>query len=648
MNTTPLLHHRTIRCTAASALLLSAAGLAHAQVSDSQIPLNYNYHGLAHVGETVSVNTNSNADFISFRSIADRGLYWDPSDPHAFGTNPIIGATGITYSLFDTLGYANATSPTAGADGLDCVYMGNRVYNRGFEFFANLITPGTSTGPAPTWSPVVNITALSASGGVATATAPAHGLSVGQTVAIVGAYPIAFSGEVVITAVPDADTFQYATTATGTATGSIFSNSTSTAPITDLSAVGSTVTATTLWAHGFSAGNTIHVSGAADPNFNIEANVASVPNTTSFTYTDNLGPVSPTTPTKIVAATCIHDTVNQTTVLSSPVTLDANTEIGVLYTISNGDSTSGRGGSFDVTLTFSDNSTVVTRLHGNNWDATALPNIISNLVSSQQLIKHTVGGTTSVNFRSVSNTNDAATLNPFGTTNLGVIEGIISVPLMTSSGVNVVGKTLTKITFGNSFYNPQSITSISVAGGLATVTLGSNSGYVPGMPIRISGVLSNNAGAPREFDGDYTVDSLVGTNQVRFLSSATGTASAKMFADSYPVTSISMAAATGTVTLDAPGHMYNVGDRVTMTGLTSTTGTTYSNGVFTVASVTDAQHFTYKNIGSSGTTSAQMQITRPGDGRGYQVQPHRDQHPGHQRQRHHRQRLQLARPELRR
>ncbi len=605
------------RSTAAAlSMLMAAAGTAQAQIVDTKVPLNYNYHGLAHAGETVATNNNFNADVIQFRSIADRGIYWDPSDFHAFGTNPIIGATGITYALFDSLGYTNTTAANAAANGLDCVHLGNRVWNRGFEFFTNSVSPGTSTGPAPSWAPVLDVSSLTGDGTTATATtAGPHGLSVGQVVAIVGASPVAFNGNATITAVPTATTFQYASTANATATGAIFSNSTSTAQISALSIAGTTVTATTIWPHGFGAGNTIHVTGASDPNFDLEANTLAASGNT-FTYTNNNGPVGSPTGTRIVAATCVHDTADQQTVLSGPVVLDANAEIGVLYTISNGDGTTGRGGSFDVVLTFTDATTVTTRLHGNNWDSTALPNIVSNLVTSQQLIKHTFGGTTSSNFRSVSNTNDAATLNNFNTSNIGVMEGIISVPAMTAGGINVVGKTLSKVAFKNSFYNPTQITALSFDGATATATIATtNSPFVPGQPISISGV------SPASLNGDYNILSVntAGT-QFTFASGApAGTGSAKMYANGLGITTLSLVSATGTVVLDSPGATLAVGDRVTISGVNALTGTSYANGVFTVASVTDATHFTYKNGGASGTASARMYVTRPGDGRGYQV-----------------------------
>ena len=136
---------------AARALAL-AAGVSHAQVVDHQVPLNYNFHGMAHQGEAITGAMSSNADFILYRGISDRGLYWDTSDPNAFGTNPIIGFTGINYGLFDTLGYANETAISQGdaqTFALDMVHLGGR----GVWFRLYDSDGSTTNGPFPPWEP---------------------------------------------------------------------------------------------------------------------------------------------------------------------------------------------------------------------------------------------------------------------------------------------------------------------------------------------------------------------------------------------------------------------------------------------------------------------------------------------------------------
>lgn len=129
-----------------------AASAASAQLVDTRVPLNYNFHGMAHTTEAVVGATAANADIILYRSMSDRGLYWDPADPNAFGTVPIVGFTGLTYSLFDTLGYANTTSiaqADAALNALDMVHLGRRgVVYRPYDNDG-----ATTNGPFPAWAP---------------------------------------------------------------------------------------------------------------------------------------------------------------------------------------------------------------------------------------------------------------------------------------------------------------------------------------------------------------------------------------------------------------------------------------------------------------------------------------------------------------
>src|SRR5436190_15059211 len=131
----------------AAALVVSVFGTpARSQVVDHQVPLNYNFHGMAHTTEAVVSAGNGNSDGINYRAIADRGLYWDSSDRNAIGSQPLIGWTGVSYGLFSPLGYSNTTAPSASTNGLDMVFLGSRVWDRGFETSVNT---GTSTGSAP-------------------------------------------------------------------------------------------------------------------------------------------------------------------------------------------------------------------------------------------------------------------------------------------------------------------------------------------------------------------------------------------------------------------------------------------------------------------------------------------------------------------
>jgi hypothetical protein len=102
--------------------------------TDFQVPLNYNWNGIAHPGEA------GNADApAGFRSIADRALYVDGATGNALGTSPIVGATGVTYSV-------NMT-----ANVLDIVHLGNTGAGttRTWDAAAN----GDARGIQPTWLP---------------------------------------------------------------------------------------------------------------------------------------------------------------------------------------------------------------------------------------------------------------------------------------------------------------------------------------------------------------------------------------------------------------------------------------------------------------------------------------------------------------
>ncbi len=104
---------------------------------DHPIPLNYNFHGMVHGSAELGVPDDPSG----YRAISDRGLYLDSGDPYAFGTQPLVGITGLPYALFNTLS----------AGQLDMVHLGNRHTMAAFETTA----PGSSgnRGIFPTWMP---------------------------------------------------------------------------------------------------------------------------------------------------------------------------------------------------------------------------------------------------------------------------------------------------------------------------------------------------------------------------------------------------------------------------------------------------------------------------------------------------------------
>jgi hypothetical protein len=597
------------------ACICAAAGAPALAQTDNQIPLNYNFHGMAHGPEAVMSATSGNADSILYRSIADRGLVWDNANANAFGSSPLVGATGMVYNLFNTLGYTATTAPNAATNVLDCVHLGDRVYFRGQELFANSTTP---TGNAAPWAQVLDLATLAGDGTTATATtATPHGLIVGQPIAIIGANPVGFSGVFTVATAPDATTFTFACTTNGTATGSIFSGSTSNPLITSMSGTGVLATANTVSPHGFVTNDTVRVSGASITGYNGAFTVTTAM-PTSFTYS-NTTTGSPTG-AEIVAATCLHDTTDQVTTLATPITVDGATQIGILYQASNAVNMLAQ---FDAVMTFHDpamggtDTDVTARFSAPDWlGGQTDPAIVSRFVHSQKRMTFTAMSTTHTSFQGVSNI-DSASLQAFSSSdaspNLNVIEGIVSVQKIIDAGVSVSGKQLTKIAFRNAFFNPIQISSLSFSGGVGTATLTSNAGFIVGQPIVISGV------TPATYNGSYTVASLIGSTQFTFTANgkADGIGVAQLYANAISVSGITLNGSVATATTSAD-HGLAVGDTVTITGAgiasaINTAAYAGADGTYSVIAVPTSTTFTYACI-TLGGVSAQMQVTQTGGG----------------------------------
>ncbi|MBK8267226.1 MAG: hypothetical protein IPK83_02520 [Planctomycetes bacterium] len=136
-----------------------------ASVVTYEIPLNYNFHGMAHSAfitgsgdEWTAATNNAIADSTNgYRSIADRGLIFDPLDNHspAFYSGQPIGNTGLSYSYFNTLGYGNTTGADPTLNGLDIVHLGSRC--TGFSpatifAYEAAVNAATNVGIAPAWN----------------------------------------------------------------------------------------------------------------------------------------------------------------------------------------------------------------------------------------------------------------------------------------------------------------------------------------------------------------------------------------------------------------------------------------------------------------------------------------------------------------
>src|SRR5713226_4663491 len=207
-------------------------------------------------------------------------------------------------------------------------------------------------------------------------TTMAHGLTAGQTVVIAGVTDSSFNGTFTISTVPSTTTFTYAQTGTnGTSGGGTVSAGTvkwfvnnveggnpasgtistlglytapSTTPppattvnITSTGAVraSNVVTITTTAAHNLAIGQVATISGVTDASFNGTFTIASVPSTTTFTFSQvgsnaSSGNGTVTTTAVQIKAEAVADTTKSDTAQLS-------VESGVVVTISPGSATIG-------------------------------------------------------------------------------------------------------------------------------------------------------------------------------------------------------------------------------------------------------------------------------------------------------------------
>jgi hypothetical protein len=132
---------------------------------------------------------------------------------------------------------------------------------------------------------------------------------------------------------------------------------------------------------------------------------------------------------------------SNTTTLSHGIQLDTGSQIGILYNYTNG------GGKFDVTLGFSDGSSVTTTLAGPDWFGVHAVPAAGPGVASQALVGQPAGiGYGDGTFDGSGNVDVPHFDHP-----LNVVEGVLSQPslLALATPFNLNGKTLTTVSFGN-------------------------------------------------------------------------------------------------------------------------------------------------------------------------------------------------------
>jgi hypothetical protein len=159
------------------------------------------------------------------------------------------------------------------------------------------------------------ISGITFSGTTATVTTTTpDGLAVGSKVTIAGATPSVYDGTFSVTSIIDATDFTVTLTGTpgsiagGTDMSAVASQQ---VPIVSIIHSGTTATVTTGGTHGLTAGSSITIQGASDPIYDGTFTVATILNSTQFTYTLATAPAANAVGVDIVA------------IVSSAATLDS-------------------------------------------------------------------------------------------------------------------------------------------------------------------------------------------------------------------------------------------------------------------------------------------------------------------------------------
>ena len=130
-------------------------------------------------------------------------------------------------------------------------------------------------------------TASWSAGTVTIDTTAAHGLSVGTAITVTGFdnANTGYNGTFVVTAVPSTTRLQYAVASDPGGWAAAGSEAVSRTASIATAWAGGAATITTTSAHGLSVGNTVTIAGFSPSGYNGAVTVASVPTTTTFTYT---------------------------------------------------------------------------------------------------------------------------------------------------------------------------------------------------------------------------------------------------------------------------------------------------------------------------------------------------------------------------
>jgi hypothetical protein len=203
---------------------------------------------------------------------------------------------GQLYSVVDQNGY-DAPIGTGGAhsDAVTILAAVGSGDNSGLSTTKNEVFRGAA--PAPVMA-VAAVTANANTAPILSATETgttvdvttdgAHAFVVGQSLDIAGVSDAGYDGTVTVSGVPDATDFTYTDPNSGLADatgGTATSAAAPAAVISSATSSGTTATITTAAAHGFTAGQVVSVAGVSVAGYNGTFTIASVPSSTSFTYT---------------------------------------------------------------------------------------------------------------------------------------------------------------------------------------------------------------------------------------------------------------------------------------------------------------------------------------------------------------------------
>ena len=304
----------------ATAGLAASGGGAAAVVTTPASPTNI--IGASSAGSTATIATTTDHGLSVGQTVTVSGL----ANPLYNGTFVITAIPTLRQFQYAFAAVSNAAAPTGAtevgntvtittaaphnfAPGQSVTIAGVGVagYNGSFTI-ASVPTPTTYTVTNPTAALAASGGGTSTPRGVPTGgggsadskgasesgttatviTTAAHNLQVGQLVTVSGVGVGGYNGDVYVTAVPTTSSFQYTAPAglTDSGGGGVIGHSITGTGATE---VGTTATITTRAAHGLQVGQQVTITGVPVGGYNGTFDVASVPTTTTFTYTTVAG-----------------------------------------------------------------------------------------------------------------------------------------------------------------------------------------------------------------------------------------------------------------------------------------------------------------------------------------------------------------------